>query len=107
MLTQRQQQISKFIKLTDNGQNLKIDFDNLAFFLLQNPKIKFSVHKFETMFKAEIEKKILNRDYGEAQLAAICNYVDELARYLTSEMINVERGRFDKISNRPRRTPKT
>lgn len=106
MLTERQQKLSRFIRLIDNGTNLKIDFDKLAFFLLENPKIKFSVHRFESLLKSEVEKKILNRDFGEPQLAALCDYIDNLSKYLTSEMINVERGRFDKISNRPRRTPK-
>jgi hypothetical protein len=107
MLTARQQLINKFIKLTDNGDNLRIDFDNLAFFLLKDPKIKFSVHKFETLLKSEVEKKLLNRPFTENEQRALCDYIDQLAKYLTREMINVERGRFDKISNRPRRTPKS
>lgn len=106
MLTARQQIISKYIKLTEGGTNLRIDFDNLAFFLLKDPKVKFSVHRFEGLLKSEVEKKILNKDFGEPQLKALCEYIDALAKYLTSEMIHVERGRFDKISNRPRRTPK-
>lgn len=88
MLSKTQQDIAQYVTLDHKGENLRIRFDHLAMRLLDDKgpyKLYFKPSIFEERLLAEIKGKILGKPFGEAQMAALCDYIVGLARYLTSE----------------------
>jgi len=96
-----EKEISRYITVDGPDlSNIRIDLDNMATYLIQKENRYFSVTKFERMLRQEMESKLLGRPFTEASMKALCSYVNQLSKYLTLDMSNVERKRFEEISKR-------
>jgi hypothetical protein len=94
--------IAHFITVDGSDlSNIRVDFDKLSLFLIKEVGRRFSVSKFEKMLKQEMEHKLLGRLFDEKSMNALTDYINQLTKYLTKEMHDVEQGRHKAVSERP------
>ena len=105
-LQARRDAIGQFIKLrfvdTDH-ETLFIRFDELSMALLQVKELKFSVTAFENMLRKEVNDKILNRPITPEAFNKLCDYIWELAVYLTTVRVKDEQQTAGIMEERARR----
>jgi len=99
--------IAQYIRVDgDSLSNIRVDLDNLSVYLMKEEQRHFSVAKFERMMKQEMELKLLGRLFTESSMKAVCAYINKLSKYLTEDLQNAERKKFEEISKRRGDKPK-